>query len=96
MLTFICWQYTQIVVRSLSGQIYDALKRSDLTVAELLARSGLSIKRCTLQRKLSGDEAMRTSEAEALASALGLTLVWMPTNDTAAGDDSEVEAEGAA
>jgi transcriptional regulator with XRE-family HTH domain len=85
-LTCICWQYTQIIVRTptICEQLREALKRSDLTVSQLLAKSGLEIARSTLQRKISGHEAMRTSEAEALATALGVTLVWMP------------EAEGAA
>jgi hypothetical protein len=53
---------------------------------ELLEQSGLDLDRSTLRRKLLVDEGsktdrhvpMRTSEAEALAKALGVTLVVVP------------------
>jgi hypothetical protein len=56
---------------------------------ELLVRSGLDIDRSTLRRKLIVDRnsktdrnvPMRTDEAEALAQALGVTLVVVPDSE---------------
>jgi hypothetical protein len=48
-------------------------------VAELLAKSGLKCQRAALQRKLTGHLPIRTREAEAIATALGVNLVFMPS-----------------
>lgn len=59
--------------------------RSGISVAKLLAKSGLQMERSALQRKLSGGRPLHVSEAQALAKALGITLAWDPnaTDDTA-------------
>ena len=46
---------------------------------ELLAKSGLDLDRSALRRKLRDVKdpiPMKTEESEALAAALGVTLVW--------------------
>lgn len=51
---------------------------------ELVERSGLDLDRSTLRRKLldvKDPVPMRTEEAEALAQALGVTLVVVPVVD---------------
>lgn len=65
------------VVLTLSEQIREAFERSEMTVAELLAKSGLDIDRSALHRRLKGETPMRTGEAEVLANALGINLVWV-------------------
>jgi len=65
-------------VRSLTEQLCDAFKRSGWSVAELLTKSGLDIERSSLDRKLKGELRLNVDEAQALANALGVTLVWMP------------------
>lgn len=53
---------------------------------ELVDRSGLDLDRSTLRRKLldvKDPVPMRTEEAEALAQALGVTLVVIPESDKA-------------
>jgi len=72
--------------RTLIAQLRSAYERSGWTMDELLEQSGLDLDRSTLRRKLLVDEGsktdrhvpMRTSEAEALAKALGVTLVVVP------------------
>lgn len=54
---------------------------------ELVDRSGLRLDRSTLRRKLldvKDPVPMKTEEAEALAQALGVTLVVVPEPDKAA------------
>jgi hypothetical protein len=71
---------------SLVDQIVAAFRRSGWTMAELRRRSGLSIVTQTLTRKLLGDHRkdrrprvkLSTEECEALARALGVTLVIVP------------------
>lgn len=63
-------------MRSLVEQVRQAHSKSDLTVQQLLEKSGLPLERSTLQRKLSGDVPTTTDEIEALAKALDYTLVW--------------------
>jgi hypothetical protein len=73
-------------MRSLVEQLRDAYERSGWTMDELLERSGLEIDRSSLRRKLLVDAdsrqdrsiPMRTEECEALARALGVTLVVLP------------------
>lgn len=65
-------------MRSITEQLSDARERSGLSVAKLLAKSGLAMERSALQRKLSGDRPLHVREAQALAKALGITLVWDP------------------
>lgn len=78
-------------MKSLAEQLHEALVRSGMTVAELLAKSGLKCERATLQRKLTGSCLMRTTEAELLANVLGVTLAWVPqpiadSDDSSAGE----------
>ena len=66
-------------VRTLSEQVREAFERSGMTVAELLEKSGLDIDRSALHRRLhdgARETPMKTSEAEALATALGIELHW--------------------
>ncbi len=49
-------------------------------MVELAARSGLDIDRSSLRRKLLKVDdpiPMKTEEAQAIAAALGVTLVWV-------------------
>lgn len=46
------------------------------SVQQLLDKSGLSIERSVLHRKLNGDTPVTADECQALAYALGITLVW--------------------
>ncbi len=72
--------------RTLIAQLRSAYERSGWTMEQLLEKSGLDLDRSTLRRKLLVNEKsktdrhvpMRTEEAEALASALGVTLVFLP------------------
>ena len=81
-------------MRTLVEQVNGARRRVGWSIAELLQRSGLKLHQTTLRRKLVGDgrkgrsrTGLRTEECEALARALGLTLVVFPT-------DVELEGEG--
>lgn len=72
-------------MRSIAEQLRVAFENSGWTVAELLAKSGLKCRRSALQRKLTGHLKFRTEEAEAIATALGVNLVFMPSpSETAA------------
>lgn len=71
-------------MRSLVEQLRDAYEKVDWTMDELVERSGLDLDRSTLRRKLldvKDPVPMRTEEAEALAQALGVTLVVVPVVD---------------
>lgn len=61
---------------SLVEQIRRAQVERGWSVQQLLDKSGLSIDRSSLQRKLAGDVPLTTEECEALAKALDITLVW--------------------
>jgi ribosome-binding protein aMBF1 (putative translation factor) len=63
-------------VATFVDQIRVAFEASGLSIPELLERAGLEMNRSSLGRKLSGELEMWTWEAEALAKALGITLVW--------------------
>lgn len=65
-------------MRSLTEQLNEAFQRSGLSVAELLTKSGIDVDRSSLSRKLKGELRMNVDEAQALAAALDVTLVWMP------------------
>lgn len=73
-------------MRTLVEQLRDAYEKSGLTMEELLEKSGLDIDRSSLRRKLLVAEGskndrsipMKTEECEALAQALGITLVVLP------------------
>lgn len=55
-----------------------------MTMDELLERSGLDLDRSSLRRKLLDVKdpiPMKTEEAEALARALDVTLVVLPSED---------------
>lgn len=75
-------------MRTLAEQVREAFERSEMSIAELLRKSRLELDRANLSRRLSGEVPLRTSEAEALATALGINLVW-------AGEQAGVD-EGAA
>jgi hypothetical protein len=73
-------------VRTLCEQIWDGFVRSGWTMQELVERSGLPLDRTSLRLKIAPKKhksdrrvALRTSEAEACASALGITIAWAPT-----------------
>jgi hypothetical protein len=81
-------------MKTLVEQVNSARRRVGWSIAELLQRSGLRLHQTTLRRKLVGDgrkgrtrTGLRTEECEALARALGLTLVVFPTEV-----DDEVKA----
>jgi len=68
-------------MRTLVEQLRDAYEKSGLTMEQLVERSGLDIDRSSLRRKLLDVKdpiPMKTAECEALAQALGVTLVVMP------------------
>jgi len=65
-------------MRSLPEQIRDAWKSSGIELVELIQRSGLDTSASSLSRKLRGEQVMTTEECQALAAALGVTLVWVP------------------
>jgi len=75
-------------VRTLIEQLRDAYEKahehSKMTMDELLERSGLDLDRSSLRRKLLDVKdpiPMKTEEAEALARALDVTLVVLPSED---------------
>lgn len=69
-------------MQSIADQVRAAWKASGLTIGELLERSGLEMDRSNLQRRLSNGEGKKpktpltTADCEALAIALGITLVF--------------------
>lgn len=70
-----------IWVRSLVEQLRDAYLKAKWTMDELVEKSGLDIDRSALRRKILDVKdpiPMKTEEAEALANALGVTLVVIP------------------
>lgn len=79
------------VVRTLVEQLRDAYERAHeqtkMTMDDLLQRSGLEIDRSSLRRKLLDVKdpiPMKTEECEALAHALGVTLVVVPDDEARA------------
>lgn len=73
-------------MRTLVEQLRDAYEKTEWTMEQLLARSGLDLDRSALRRKLLDVKdpiPMKTDEAEALAQALDVTLVVMPESDKA-------------
>ena len=74
-------------MRSLVEQLRDAYEKSKLTMDQLVEASGLDIDRSALRRKILDVKdpiPMRTFEAEALARALGVTLVVLPEDEARA------------
>ena len=70
-----------IRVRSLVEQLRDAYEKTGWTMDRLVEESGLDIDRSALRRKILDVKdpiPMKTEEAEALAQALGVTLVVIP------------------
>jgi hypothetical protein len=65
-------------VQTILQQIQAAFARSGLTLDELRDRSGLKTERSNLGRKMAGKVGLRTSEAEALAAALSITIAVVP------------------
>jgi transcriptional regulator with XRE-family HTH domain len=56
------------------------MREHDWSVETLREKSGLTIDRSTLSRKLNGKTPMTLSEAEALAQALSVTIAWVPSH----------------
>lgn len=68
-------------MRTLVEQLREAYAKTEWTMDELLSRSGLNLDRSALRRKLLDVKdpiPMKTDESQALAAALGVTLVWAP------------------
>lgn len=61
---------------SLLEQVRQAQVDQGLSTQQLLDKSKLPIERSVLHRKLNGDTPATTAECEALATALGITLVF--------------------
>lgn len=61
---------------SLIEQVRLAQVEQGLSVQQLLDKSGLKMERSVLHRKLNGTTPATTAECEALATALGITLVY--------------------
>lgn len=78
-------------MRSLVEQLRDAFEAKEWSVAKLLESSGLTIDRTSLAKKLKGDIRLNTDEAQAIARALEVTLVWVPAEA-----ERDEKAEGAA
>jgi transcriptional regulator with XRE-family HTH domain len=57
-------------------QIRSEQKRLGWSTQQLLDKSGLKIERSSLHRKLAGDTPITADECQALATALGIQLVW--------------------
>jgi len=62
----------------IASQLREAWIASGLTLQALVARAGLECGADSLSRKLAGKQVLATTEAELLADALTLTLVWAP------------------
>lgn len=63
-------------MRTLLGQLQDAFARKEMSLAELLRKSGLDMNVSNLSRRMSGEVPFRLEEAEAVAVALDVRLVW--------------------
>jgi transcriptional regulator with XRE-family HTH domain len=61
-------------MKPIAEQLREAFEASGWSVRELLDKSGLSIDRSSLSRKLSGQLRTKTEEAEAIARALGVLV----------------------
>lgn len=74
----VCTVYTvhEVQMRSLVEQVRAAQVEKGWSVQKLLAKSGLTIDRSSLQRKLCGDVPTTDQELEALARAMRITLIW--------------------
>lgn len=74
------------VAKPLHEQLRAAFDGRDprLTMTELLSMSGLEVDESSLGRKLNGKQLMRTEECEAIARALGVTVVYGEEEGTAA------------
>lgn len=59
-------------------QLRGAWISSGLTLPALIERARIGCQAYSLSRKLAGKQVLTTAEAEALADALTLTLVWAP------------------
>lgn len=62
----------------LTSQLREAWIASGLTQEALRLKARLECSADSLCRKLAGKQVMTTGEAEQLAAALGITLVWAP------------------
>lgn len=63
---------------TLASQLHQAWLRSGAALAELCRLAGLACSPGSLSRKLAGKQILTTSEAEALARALDVELIWTP------------------
>ena len=73
-------------MRTLVEQLRDAYEKTGWTMDRLLRVSGLDLDRSALRRKLLDVKdpiPMKTEECEALAHALGVTLVVLPDDEAA-------------
>jgi hypothetical protein len=59
-------------------QLRAAWIASGLTLPALIERAGIRCTASSLTRKLGGKQVLTTAEAEDLADALTLTLLWAP------------------
>jgi hypothetical protein len=66
-------------VKTLAGQLLDALGAKGWSVPELLLRSRLPCDRTSLYRKLHGQQKLSTEECERLAGVLGVTIAFSPS-----------------
>lgn len=74
-------------MRTLVEQLRDAYEKTGMTMEQLVEKSGLDIDRSALRRKLLDVKdpiPMKTSECEALARALDVTLVVVPEDEARA------------
>lgn len=62
----------------IATQLREAWIASGLTLPTLRERAGIKCSTDSLSRKLAGKQVLTTAEAETLADALTLTLVWTP------------------
>lgn len=62
----------------MAAQLREAWTASGLSLPEILQRAGLDYGADNLSRKLAGKQVLSTSDAEAIADALGVALVRMP------------------
>lgn len=67
---------------TIASQLRDARLEEGLQLEELRDAAGLACTADSLCRKLAGKQILTTSEAEALAQALGREIVWTPARRT--------------
>lgn len=63
---------------TLASQLRNAWQAQDVTLAQLREQAALECSVDSLSRKLAEKQILTTAEAESLAQALDVTLVWRP------------------